>query len=77
MPDYSFEGPGLKIDGVSAGKPAEKAGIQRGDIVLQVGDDAIGGMGDYMMVLGRHNPGDVVDVKVKRGEENLTLSLTF
>ncbi len=77
MPDYSFEGPGLKIDGVSAGKPAEAAGIQRGDIVLQVGSDSIGGMSDYMTALSHHQPGDQVEVKVKRGEENLTLSLTF
>ncbi|MFZ9969708.1 MAG: PDZ domain-containing protein, partial [Bacteroidia bacterium] len=56
---------------------AEAAGIQRGDIVLQVGSDSIGGMSDYMTALSHHQPGDQVEVKVKRGEENLTLSLTF
>ena len=36
MPDYLFDGKGMKIDGVSSDKPAEKGGILKGDIVIKI-----------------------------------------
>ena len=42
---------GLKIDGMTEGRPAEKAGILAGDILLKVGDKAINDVYGYMEVL--------------------------
>lgn len=39
MPDYSFEGKGLRIDGVTDGKPASKAGLTKGDVVIELGNE--------------------------------------
>ena len=33
MPDYAFSGNGVKVDGVTDGRPAQKAGIKAGDII--------------------------------------------
>jgi len=77
MPDYTFSGIGLKVDGVSDDKPAFNAGIKAGDIIVQVGDMEIKDMGDYMKLLGSLEKGDQRVVTVKRGEEKIQLNITF
>ena len=41
VPDYMFDGKGMRIDGVSEDKPAQKAGLVKGDIVVQLGDSLV------------------------------------
>ncbi len=77
MPDYAFAGPGLRVDGVSEGKPAEKAGIKPGDVILKVGDMEITDMGAYMRMLSEMEEGTQTTVTVRRGEEELTLDIQF
>ncbi|MBX2951866.1 MAG: M20/M25/M40 family metallo-hydrolase [Leadbetterella sp.] len=77
MPDYSYSGKGLKIDGVSEGRPAEKAGIQAGDILLKVGDREIKDVYSYMEVLNTSEKGQTVPVIVNRKGEEVKLMLTF
>jgi len=77
IPDYAFDGPGMRLDGTSPGGPAEKAGLLRGDVLVQVGDQAIEGIGDFMFVLNTHKPGDVLAVKILRdgAEESVQVTL--
>jgi aminopeptidase YwaD len=77
MPDYTFTGEGVRADGVSEGKPAAKAGVKTGDIVLQIGDFATRSMDDYMKALGKFTKGDSVKLKIKRGNEELLFDITF
>jgi hypothetical protein len=77
MPDYAFEGPGLKVDGVTEGKPAAGAGVKTGDIIIEIGGVKINSMGDYMAQLGKFNKGETTTMKVKRGTEELLLNVTF
>lgn len=77
MPDYTFEGPGLKIDGVTEGKTAAKAGVKTGDIIVAMGDMDIADIRDYMKVLSKHEKGDKIIIKVKRGEELVDLNAVF
>ncbi len=68
MPDYTFSGPGVKADGVTEGRPAHKAGLKTGDIVVQVGEMPVNSMEDYMQALSKFKKGDNTTVKYKRGE---------
>ena len=77
MPDYTYTGNGLRADGVSEGKPAQKAGLKAGDIVLQIGDYKISSMESYMQTLGKFKKGDKVKVKYKRGNEELETTVEF
>jgi len=77
MPDYTFSGAGVRVDGVSENRPAIKAGIKAGDIVLQLGDYKVNSMESYMQTLGKFKKGDSTKVKVKRGNEELILDVTF
>ncbi|TNE82094.1 MAG: M20/M25/M40 family metallo-hydrolase [Bacteroidetes bacterium] len=77
MPDYTHSGIGVKVDGVTDDKPASKAGIKAGDIIVKMGDDEITDMGAYMRVLAKLEKGTTLQVQVKRGEEELILPVTF
>lgn len=52
MPDYAFSGNGVRVDGVTDGRPAQKAGIRAGDIITKLGDITIASMEQYMKALG-------------------------
>lgn len=77
MPSYGSDVEGLKVDGVSEGKPAQKAGIKTGDIIIQIGELKIKDIQGYMDALGKFEKGQTVPVKVLREKETLELSLTF
>ncbi len=77
MPDYTFEGMGLKIDDVTEGKPADKAGVKAGDIVVAMGDMDLKDIYDYMKALSKHKKGDKTTIKVKRGTKQLDLNVEF
>ncbi|MFI5219038.1 MAG: M28 family peptidase [Bacteroidia bacterium] len=77
VPDYAFEGEGMRIDGVSDGKPASKAGLKAGDIVIQLGENKVLDMMSYMKALGKFEKGDTATVKVKRGNETVDAQVTF
>jgi Zn-dependent M28 family amino/carboxypeptidase len=77
MPDYSFEGKGIKIDAVNEGKPALMAGMQAGDVLIQLGEYTINNMQDYMKALSKHNKGQQVQATVLRGVNQVILSITF
>jgi S1-C subfamily serine protease len=75
--DYSFNGPGLKIDGVSKNRPAEAAGLQSGDLLLRLDKYNFNTIYDYMGALGKFEKGQTVEAEVQRGAERLTLKVTF
>lgn len=77
MPDYMFRGEGMRIDGVSEGRPADKAGFQKGDVVIQMGEHKVTDMMTYMKALSKFESGDKVLVKVKRGEETVESEVVF
>ena len=77
MPDYTYNKGGVKVDGVSDGKPAKKAGLQAGDVILQLGDFPVSDVESYMGALGKFKAGDKTTVKVKRGKEEKVFAISF
>lgn len=77
MPDYLYDGKGMLVADVTADKPASKAGILKGDIVIQLGDSTITDMMSYMRALSTFNKGETTQVIVKRKSEELTLDIEF
>lgn len=69
VPDYLFDGKGMRIDGVTQGKPAQKAGLKKGDIVIKLGDSTVVDMMSYMRALSSFNAGDQTVIEFKRGAE--------
>ncbi len=77
VPNYTFDGEGLYIDAVRQGKPGEKAGLKAGDIIVNFNSKSIADIGDYMEVLKILNPGDSIELVVRRGEEIISLTAQF
>ena len=77
IPDYLFDGVGMRIDGISEDKPAQKAGLQKGDIVIQLGDSTVTNMMSYMRALSVFDKGSKTKVVVKRGEEKVEKEINF
>lgn len=77
MPDYAYEGKGLRIDGVTDGKPAAAAGIQKGDVVVKMGNMEIKDIQAYMKALSEHKKGDTIPVKVLRDGKEVEVKVTF
>jgi len=79
IPDYSDNPKGLRLSGVRTDGPADKAGIQGGDIMVKFGDIDIKTIYDYTYALGKYRPGETVDVVVLRGDndEKVTLHVTL
>ncbi|GAB4411996.1 MAG: hypothetical protein OHK0039_17630 [Bacteroidia bacterium] len=77
MPDYTFQGTGMRIDAVSEGKPAQAAGIKGGDVLTQIGELPIRDMSSYMQALSMFQKGDKVKVILLRDGKSKTVDVTF
>ncbi|MEP7087393.1 MAG: M20/M25/M40 family metallo-hydrolase [Gemmatimonadota bacterium] len=79
IPDMGSAGatPGVKLAGVTAGSPADKAGVQAGDIIVEFGGKTVKDLYDYTDAIGAHKPGDVVQVIVMRAGSRLALTVTL
>jgi len=77
VPDYLFDGEGMRIDGVSEGKPAQKAGLQKGDIVKKLDTTSITDMMSYMKALSAFEAGQKTKVIIDRKGEFIELEVAF
>ena len=77
MPDYVSGGDGVRIDAVLDGRPAAKAGLQKGDIVIRLGEVEVTDINAYMLALSKFEKGDVTTVVVKRGDEVIEKEVKF
>jgi Zn-dependent M28 family amino/carboxypeptidase len=77
IPDYLFDGKGLRIDGISEDKPAQKAGLQKGDIVIQLGDSTVVDMMSYMRALASFETGQKTKVVVDRNGTKVEADIEF
>jgi Zn-dependent M28 family amino/carboxypeptidase len=77
MPDYTFAGVGVLVEGVSSGKPAEKAGILAGDVILQLGENKTVSVQDYMKALGKFDKGQTVNAIIIRANKEIVLPINF
>jgi len=77
MPDYTYSGSGVRADAVTEGRPAFKAGLKAGDVIIKVGETDVNSMETYMQALNKFNKGDKTKVKYKRGNDVLESDVQF
>ena len=77
MPDYIFDGEGMRVDGVKPERPGSKAGMLKGDIIIGMGDFTIANIQDYMKALSSYNKNDQTLVTIRRNKEVKVLNVTF
>jgi S1-C subfamily serine protease len=69
--------PGVLVVAVQAGSPAEKAGLSRGDIILEANGTAVNTPFDLRRFVDSHKTGDAVSLKVRHGDAQKSLSVTL
>ena len=55
--------------------PAEQAGLQKGDVIAQIGEQTIANIYDYTYALGERKPGEAVELVVKREGAEVALQV--
>lgn len=78
MPDFAgLEERGLRVDAVSKDKPAEKGGMEKGDIITAINGKKVGNIYDYLSRLKELESGEIITVDVIRGEEKKVLIISL
>jgi aminopeptidase N len=77
VPDFAFEGPGVRVGGLVAGSPAEKAGIKEGDIIRAIDDKPVANLQAFSALLATFSPGQAVKATVLRAGKEVALTLTL
>lgn len=70
-------GRGAVVTTVNAGAPADKAGIQSNDIIVQVGGIDVDGSGGVIAAVRNHRPGDDIAIVIERNGARQTFNLTL
>jgi len=77
VPDFAFQGPGVRVDQVLPGSPAETAGIRAGDVVVALGGRTVDTLRAYSDALKAHRPGEKVTVTLRRDGAEVTVEATL
>ncbi len=80
VPDYTaMEGAtgGVKISDVRPGSPAERAGVQKGDLLVGMAGVHVQNLYDMTYVLGENKPGETIEVVVQRDGVEVRLKATL
>jgi Zn-dependent M28 family amino/carboxypeptidase len=76
IPDYATEVKGLLLGGVIGGGPAEQAGLQKGDVIVEIAGQSIANIYDYTYALELLKIGQPTKVVYMRGSERRETTLT-
>lgn len=77
MPDYVFNGEGMRIDAVLDGRPAQMGGLEGGDVIIQIGEHPVKDVYQYMEALSHYEKGQAAEVHVRRKGELLVKKVVF
>ncbi len=73
VPDFTFEGKGVRLSSIRPGSAAAKAGWQKDDIIVAFGNMTVSDMRSYSDALKTHKPGDAVNVSLlRKGKKIMT-----
>ena len=76
VPDYTSNAKGLLLGGVVGGGPADQAGLQKGDVIIEIAGQTIANIYDYTYALELLKIDQPVKVVYMRGSEKRETTLT-
>jgi serine protease DegS len=77
VPDFAFQGPGVKVSGLVPDSPAAKAGIKEGDTLLKIDGKPVATLQGFSDVLRALAPGQTVQVVISRDGKEQTVAVTL
>lgn len=75
LPDYGYDGKGMKITGTNPGQPAANAGLVSGDIIIGLGGVELADIYGYMGALNTLQKGQLTTITILRDGEEVTMDL--
>jgi aminopeptidase YwaD len=75
LPDYAYDGKGLRINGVRENSPADKGGLKNGDIIIVLGGRKIENINDYMNALAQCKPNIETPVRILRDKKEMDMTV--
>jgi len=75
IPDFSYQGEGVKVSSVRKDSPGEKAGLLKDDIIIVFGNEKVRNLMEYSNELKKYQPGDVVDMTILRDGQEKVISI--
>ena len=77
MPDFAFEGEGVRVQQVMPGSAAEEAGIKAGDVIIALDGEAVANLRSYSALLKSRAPGDEIRLSVLRDGQTVEVPATL
>ncbi len=75
MPDHAFDGKGVRVQAVIDDRPAQKAGLEAGDVIIAIDDSEVNEIHSYMKTLENLKKGQQIKVTILREEEEKVIDL--
>ena len=77
VPDFSYQGNGVRISDIVPGSAAAEAGLAAGDILLSINDQALTDLQTYSNLLRQFSPGDRVSITARRQANRIIVEATL
>lgn len=77
IPDFTGQEKGYRILGVRPGSPADRAGLQAGDLLVQLGGRAVENIYDFMHALQQYRPGEKAEAVILRQGAEIRMTIEF
>jgi len=77
VPDFAFEGPGVRVGGLVDGSPAQKADIREGDVITALDGKPVANLQAFSAMLGTFAPGQAVKATIVRAGKEMTVAVTL
>ena len=77
MPDPAFDGIGLRVADITDGKPAVKAGVLKGDIILKINEYEIRDIYSYMNAMKNFKVGNEIILEIKRDLNEIKIKVVL
>ena len=74
VPDFTYTGKGVRLDGVTTGSPAEKVGLQKGDIIVRIGKTEIEDLEAFSDILKTLQAGNEITIVFMRNGAEHTVT---
>jgi len=66
---------GVIVTDVLENSPAKKAGFKNNDLLIAVAGEEVKNGRDLLVAMGNHEPGDQVEVTLKRGQKDVVYKI--